>query len=255
MRATPVHPEGGRYAAPLVFLPGLWTPARSCAPLAAYLAHRGWAGWLVDLADVRGGIAARADAVAAHLATLPGTPVLVGHDAGALVVLGVARRTATTACVLVSPLVPEAPLVRLVWRRDALVALLRGRPVPPPPASRAADLWGDAPAAGLQPEAAEVVLDVVRRRVPAPAPPAPTPALCIAGAGDPLLPPAAARAFAARIGADHREVAAGGHWPHLGPRARALGDVVHRWLVTALGEAVLEGYADAMAERDGDDEG
>jgi len=256
MRATPIHPEGGRYAAPLLFLPGLWSRPRSFDLLAGYLAHRGWAGWLLDVGEVRGGVAARIDAVVAHAGTLASPPVLIGHDLGALIALAASRRRRDVAACLVmlAPLVPgETPVAGLLWRWNAIAALLLGRDVPPPSAAQASAIWGQRPPAGLlTPERADVVLDVARARVTAE--PARVPALCVGGAADPLLPPAAARGFAARMGADHREVAAAAHFAHVGARWRTLADVVHRWLVTRLGEPLLETYADAMAERDADDD-
>jgi len=45
-----------------------------------------------------------------------------------------------------------------------------------------------------------------------------------------------------------------GHWPHVGPTWAALVNLVHRWLIQRLGAPLLEQYADAMAERDADDD-
>ena len=106
LTATPVHPEGPRYAAPIVYLAGLWVSPVVWRPVATYLAHRGWEGRLLDTRGVRGGIAARADAVAADLAKRAVEPVLVGHDAGAMVALAVAAKVPVRALVLAAPLVP-----------------------------------------------------------------------------------------------------------------------------------------------------
>src|SRR6185369_8785892 len=107
--STPVHPEGPRYGASLAYLAGLWTGPLLWRSAAQYLAHRGWAGLFVDTSTVAGGIAARAAAVTDYLRKLPAMPVLIGHDAGALIALASAARAEVPAVVLVSPLRPGTP--------------------------------------------------------------------------------------------------------------------------------------------------
>ena len=53
--STPVHPEGPRYGASIAYLSGLWTGAQVWRAAAQYLAHRGWAGLLIDASGVAGG--------------------------------------------------------------------------------------------------------------------------------------------------------------------------------------------------------
>src|SRR5262245_29495550 len=98
--SAPVHPEGPRYGASIAYLSGLWTGPQVWRAAAQYLAHRGWAGLLIDASSVAGGIGARATAVADFLRKLPAMPVLVGHDAGALVALAAASRIEVPAIVL-----------------------------------------------------------------------------------------------------------------------------------------------------------
>src|SRR5262245_18883204 len=115
LRVTPFHAESARYAVPLLLLPDLWAPARLWQPVASYLGHRGWEGQLVEL-RCAGDLAARAAALSEVAGTLAAAPVLIGHGAGALVVLEAARRSAA-AVVLIAPLVPGSPSVRALTRR------------------------------------------------------------------------------------------------------------------------------------------
>jgi pimeloyl-ACP methyl ester carboxylesterase len=225
--AIPIHPEGSRYRASLVFVPGLWAGPQLWKPVATYLAHRGWAGTILDLRSERDGILGRGRVVAEHVRRL-GTPtVLVGHDAGALVAIAAATHVRLAAMVLAAPLVPSLATTHAYvssWRLG----------------------W---------PDGARAIGDVVRRR--APAPPAPTPpALVVHGGRDPLLPADAARAFAATLGAESHELPDAGRWLVAGRGWQACVDAVHGWLVRRLGESLLELYEEAMAERDAaDDDG
>jgi pimeloyl-ACP methyl ester carboxylesterase len=258
LTAETVQAEGARYTACLVLVPGLWAGARVWRRFATYLAHRGWECRLLELRGVQAGLRERAAAVAAYAAALPARAVLVGHDAGALAALAAAHGAGAAALVLIAPLVPGGRDTRALARQArSLLALVRGRPVPPPAADRMALLWGEGPAAAdvvaaLGPEDARAVRDVVWGRVSAvPAPGVPT--LLLAGERDPLLPPAAARALAEALGAEHRVLAGEGHWPLVGPSWATAVGFVHRWLVQRLGESLLELHAEAMAERAADD--
>ena len=258
--AETVQAEGARYTACLVFVPGLWAGARVWRRFATYLAHRGWECRLLELRGLQAGLRERAAAVAAYAAALPARAVLVGHDAGALAALAAAPGAGAAALVLIAPLVPGSRDTRALARQlRSLCALVRGRPVPPPASERMARLWGEgSPSFGadvltaLGPDDARAVRDVVWGRVrPAAAPGVPT--LLLAGERDPLLPPAAARALAESLGAEHRALAGEGHWPLAGPSWATAVGFVHRWLVQRLGEPLLELHAEAMAERDTDE--
>lgn len=254
LTVEPVHAEGARYTASLVFLPGLWAGPEPWRPMAGYLAHRGWEGMLVDLRGIQGGLAARAAAVAELAATLPAPPVLVGHDAGALVALLAMVRGPALAAVLLDPLVPgSGPIRRLVSAPRTLLPLLLGRPVPPPDGGVLAAASALAGARrGLAPEPAAVVRETMRRsRVSR----AHHPVLILGGDRDPLLPLPTLQAFAATLGAETRVLEGEGHWPQAGTGWQRLVPVVHRWLVQRLGAPLLERYAEAMAERDADSDG
>ena len=257
LAAIPVHAESPRYAASLVFIPGLWAGPSVWQGPSSFLAHRGWEGHLLDLRTVGGGLGARAVAVAEFAAALPVPAVLLGHGAGTLVALAAAARGPVAAVVGVAPLVPGSAPARALLPVWSLLALLRpGRPVPPPDArvlglEELSEGARRAVLRDLTPEDASAVLDVARRRVP-PAAPGLVPVLVLSGGQDPLLPPAEAAAFAAALGADHRTLE-GGHWFLVGSSWQAAVDIVHRWLVLRLGESLLELYPEAMAERDVED--
>jgi pimeloyl-ACP methyl ester carboxylesterase len=253
LTATPVHPEGPRYAAPLVYLSGLWVPPTVWRPAASYLAHRGWAGRLLDARAIPSGVAGRADAVAAELKKRATPPVLIGHDAGAIVALAVASIVPVRALVLVAPLVPGAPGTHAVaWRRSLPWALWRRRPIGPPPGPAGqvylAGLPSDARSA-VASEHPRLLADFARGprlRTPDPVPPT----LVLAGAADPVVSQADARRLADRLGADLVDVPTQGHWLIAAPGWQECVHRVHRWLVQRLGEDNLELYAEAMADRD-----
>ncbi len=254
---TPVHPEGPRYAAPIVYLPGVWLAPRVWHEAAGYLAHRGWDGGIVDLDAGSGGVARRADAVAAHLAALPIPPVLVGHDAGALVALASATRIAVRALVLVAPLRPGASATHaLTWSRGLVWSLLRRRPVPPPGGRTADAFLAGAPPALRQLLRSEDprLLSELARRSPIVRPPHMPPTLVLHGA---LRPAPAARrgAGASPTGSvpSARTYPTGAHWLLAAAAWQRAGDRVHRWLVQRLGEPLLELYAEAMADRGADE--
>jgi pimeloyl-ACP methyl ester carboxylesterase len=246
----PVHPEGPRYRAPLVFVPGLWTGPEIWRRAAGLFAHRGWEGWLVDLACVAGGTAARADALIRATAALEGPPVLIAQDAGGVVALEVARRMPVAAVVWVRPMLPGGQGVRAAvspWR--VLAGLLFGTPV-----RRPAQWMGDATVAGwaLDRDAAALVVDVVRGRTSMKG--AGVPTVLVAAEDDRVCPPAERTALAATLGAEVFVLPVAGRFPlATGPWQRHAG-AVHRWLVTRLGETLLEFYDEAMAERDAGDE-
>jgi alpha-beta hydrolase superfamily lysophospholipase len=261
LQATFFHPEGARYAAPLVLLPGLWAGPEACRGVASYLAHRGWECHVLDLRSHDGGVAARAADIVAYVRRLPALPVLIGHDAGALAALAVAAQGIAAGVVLLAPLVPASGGARAVALRPAaLPALLLGRRVPPPAGHARRLLLSGLPAAArelvaatLGPESPIAVLDVARGRVD-PAPLGRVPGLLLGGSDDLLLPPAAALALAGDVGATYQRLPDSGHWLLAGPAWQRTVGLVHRWIVQQLGEPLLDLYAETMAERDADGE-
>lgn len=248
-----VPPEGGRYATSLVFVPGLWTPALALRGMASFLGHRGWEGRIVDVVG-QGALHDRAAAVVAAARGLLSPPVLVGHGAGAIVALEAARAMPVSAVALLFPHVPGRRASQALTRRwDALVALLLGRPVPAPGGTAAAAIYGATPPPALALDARDAVLDVVRGRISLHAVPH-VPTLILSSPEDPLLDPEAAGRLATSLSATHHAVH-GGHWALTGPRWRDSASVLHRWLVQALGEPLLELYEEAMADRGDEPDG
>src|SRR5262245_6096087 len=260
LTADVVPPESARYAATLVLVPGLWAPTGVWRGFAAYLAHRGWECHLVDVRG-QGQVGARAAAVAEYAAALPTRPILIGHDVGAAVALAAAPRTRALAAVLLSPLVPGSDEVRALLRGfRPLVAALLGRPLPPPDGAVATRYFGELGAAlrvrggeeGGAEDGALVRELLLGRTALTPAPGLPV--LLLTGEHDPYCSPGVARVLAAALGAEQQTLAGAGHWPHVHPatwqRATA---ALHRWLVQRLGEPLLELYAEAMADRDGEE--
>ena len=250
LEATPIRAESPRYGASLVFLPELWAPARIWLPVASFLGHRGWEGQLVELRQA-GGLKERVAGVVDLARRLPGPPALIGHGAGGVVALEAARAGPAVAAVLVAPLDPGSTPVRVLTRRwETIAALLLGRRMAPPGAAAFGSL-PETVASHLDAETTRAVLDVVRGRPLSPARPG-LPVLVAAGARDPLLSADAAAALAARLKAEHLVIPDAAHWPLVESGWQGTVDLLHRWLVRRLGEPFLELHADAMAERDAD---
>jgi pimeloyl-ACP methyl ester carboxylesterase len=253
LTATPVHPEGPRYGTSIVFLSGLWVSPILWRPVATFLAHRGWPGTLLDVRAVTGGVAARADRVAEHVRALSAPPVVIGHDAGALVALATAARTPVRALALVSPLVPGAPGTHgIAWSRRLPWALVRRAAVAAPSGALRTGFFAGLPddaRAATTSEDPRVLAEVARRsRVDRPATMPPT--LLVRGGADPIVSHADARGLATSLGAGFEELPDRGHWLPTEPGWQEFVGRMHRWLVQRLGEGELELYAEAMADRD-----
>ena len=224
LSAETIHPEGGRYAAPLVMVPGLWTSPEVWRRFAGYLAHRGWESHVVD--GPAEGVAARGAAVAGYAAELAVPPILIGHDAGALVAVEAAACGPAAAVVLLAPVDPAGVTTReLGLSLGGVLAVILGRPVP---------LRGD-PAAGDP----ALLRDLLWHRWQPPRVAAPLLAVVPEAARRPPFPGVEQRTVP---GAERSLLAA--------PSWQATADLVHRWLVQRLGEPLLQLYPETMAERD-----
>jgi len=242
LSATAVHPEGPRYRAALLFLPGLWSGPGIWKAAASFLAHRGWEGYLLAPGPV--------GAVVAFAAALERSVVFVGHDGGGVVALQAAARVQAAAVVWAAPLVPGGRAVRSAvspWR--VLSALVLGSEVPRP------DAWmRHVPPSGwaVDEEPARPVVDVVRGRVPVT--PAGVPTALVFGDDDALCGDEDRTWLMRRLGADAIAAPGPGRAPFAGPQWRNATGLLHRWLVQRLGENLLELYEEAMADRDQDEE-
>lgn len=250
MVLAPVHPEGPRYHASVVFVPGLWMGPAIWQRAAGFLAHRGWAGFVADGRACRGGVAERAQALRAAVADLEGPPVFIGHDAGGLVALEVARVLGGAAVVWAAPVLPGGRRVRASvdpWR--VLRALVFGGRVPRPGTWDAREI---APAWALGDEDGAFVVDVVRGRVRPEG--VAVPIVLVGGDADARCPPTDRAGLAAMLGAEELRVVGAGSLPlATGAWQQAMGGV-HRWLVRRLGAPLLELHDEAMQDRDAADD-
>jgi pimeloyl-ACP methyl ester carboxylesterase len=240
-----VHPEGPRYGAPLLFLPGLWAAPDVWRRTAGLLAHRGWEGWILDPAGA-GGAASRAAAVAAVAGDLGRAPVVVASDGAGLVAVELARRMAVAAVVWIAPILPGAATIRRAispWQ--VLAGLVIGRRIERPAAwlpEAEAAVWR------RETEEAPVVIDLVRGRIALG--PLGVPTLLAAGDRDPRSQARERAALSSALTADVFVLPEAGSVPLAVGDWQAHAGAVHRWLVQRLGESMLEFYAEAMAERE-----
>jgi pimeloyl-ACP methyl ester carboxylesterase len=255
--AEVVPPEGARYAASLVLVPGLWTTPAGWRRCAGFLAHRGWECHLVDVRGVAGGVAGRGAAVAEYARGVEGRVVLVGYDAGAWIAAAAAAPSSAAAVALVAPLPPGGAAVRrIAFELRVLWALVAGRPVPPPAA--ADPPWSEAPGGSdahveTAPADPVVAREILWGRL-ATASVTGVPVLVVAGERDPYAGPDDVMALASRLGSKTALLPEAGHWL-LGPRFfQATAGTVHRWIVQELGAPLLELYPEAMAAREEEDE-
>ena len=235
-------PESERYRAELLFVHGLWTDARIWRGVAAGFAHRGWSCVLVDRlpsSEQSDGLS-WADRIERVARQRDVPPVVIGHDAGALVALELAARGVVRAAVALAPLLDgaaslQSPLTRLLLRLRGAAA-----PVAPPDSGHAyfaciPDERRHEVAVALGPEPAGLLREVDRLATPA-RPVAP--ALLVAQDADPVASPMLAEICARGIEADFLRIP-GGHWPMLEPRADDWITQVHRWIIKSAGAGLL----------------
>src|SRR5262249_5673634 len=124
----PLRPESPRYTPTLGLVGGLFTGPAIWTPFAGYLAHRGWAGAILDLRGVAGGLEGRTRAIRDYVQKLPEPPILIGHDLGFDCALAAARGGSVRGVVGLGPLLAGDPALRGIGAR-ALWTLLLRRPV------------------------------------------------------------------------------------------------------------------------------
>lgn len=239
---TLLPPESERYRAELIFVHGLWVDSRIWRGVAAGFAHRGWSCVLVDRApsSTQSDEPSWASRVARVAAEREVQPIVIGHDAGALVALDLAARGAVRAAVAIAPLLDGTSPLQSASAR--LARRLRGdrAPIAPPdpthgffagiPDDRRVDVAG---ALGAERLAALREVD----RLATPVRPA-VPTLLVAPHDDRLVTPVAIEICARGIEADFLRVR-GGHWPMLETRADEWITQVHRWLIKNAGHDLL----------------
>ncbi|MBM4265949.1 MAG: alpha/beta hydrolase [Deltaproteobacteria bacterium] len=232
-----IEAENERYAAPLVFLHGLWVGPEIWRRAALGFAHRGWSCRLLDersggadgtpAARFEAGFEAHVERVAHELALLEAPAVVIGHDSGALVALALAERAAVRASVAVAPLLEGAS--SLLDRLTRLRVLLGvGDVAPPPPARFLGALLAPEPASRIK---------ALRGRALAPGEPR-VPCALVAQEQDAVVPRSLVEITANGLGADLLRME-GGHWGMLEGEVDAWISPVHRWLIQRLGPSLL----------------
>jgi pimeloyl-ACP methyl ester carboxylesterase len=242
-RAVCIEPENGRYRADLVFLHGLWTTSDIWQPAALGLAHR---GWRCHLLDMRAGEGANASAfeqwcqsTADFIAGFETPPVLIGHDAGALVALVLAERSLPRAVVADAPLLVGPP--QLQPRLANRIARWRNAKLPPPAATAPMIQTGSEAGRArvlnaLTAEGARLVGSLTGRATRPGRPAVPT--LILASPDDPAVPEHLVAITAQGIEAEYQK-RSGGHYGMLEEPYDLWSSAVQRWLVRRAGPDLL----------------
>lgn len=229
-----VRAESRRFVPPLLFLPGLWTDVAVWRAPMSLLAQRGWDCFALQLPPEPIAWPAWRQRIAATVSSLADPPVILGHDAGALLALDVSE--GVVARVGLAPFPARAytsgaaaPLPR--WR--VRWAAWRGAAVARPAAL--ADV--DEPPGGWRAAAAPWMVEALTWQ-PASVPSV-APGLLVVGEDDVLFPAAAVAPLAAACGCSVLRLPGAGYgMPWARGWDRHFGRV-HRWLVQALGAAAL----------------
>lgn len=261
-------PEREKYKAPLVLLHGLWSSSTCWMPWATHFANLGWECRAVNLRGRFGENAAAelkrlsfeecVSDVREVLRAAPFPPVVVAHDLGALVALKALEGEKASAAVLVAPLAPAEvlpelprPVKLLRLKYGALILLRRPFRIE---ASDFQKLWLGAPASGgaeaecLVADAPALIRTFFARGVQLARDGSRFPILIAAARADRVVPPDALGAFAAKLGAELRDVP-GGHWLIGEEGGEETVRDLHRWVVQkAGGEILLEPPPPAAAE-------
>ena len=230
--------ERPKFGAPLLLIHGLWTGPWIWRNFAGYLGHRGWSSYVVDLhgssRDVRWENTVQA--LQRAVEQLDSQPVVVGHDAGALLALAL---HSTRAAVALAPLAPGGsasphPILRSVRARRSRFL---GRPLLPS-RSQSVHLLGVSDPRLLVPEPATWA-DELAHIDPADLTKSAPPRLVLAAADDAIVGPAEIHRLADTIGAEFAIQKEATHALPFGPKWEALVSGVHRWIVRHLGEPLL----------------
>src|SRR5262249_20450875 len=185
LRAEMSAPERNKFTAPLLLLHGLWSGGWVWHKLAGALSQRGWECWALDLRGRPGSKTVEkigqiqledySEDVLMAAQHLWASPIICGHDLGALLALLTAAQVQPRALICLAPLLPQtwvadgrppAPLVRL----SAVPALLWGHALHPPRLAMAHDFFFN-----TFPSAARAKLYTRLQPHSAPLPPTPPP--------------------------------------------------------------------------------
>jgi pimeloyl-ACP methyl ester carboxylesterase len=251
---TVIEPESERYRADLIFVHGLWVGAGVWRAVAAGFAHRGWRCLLLDTPAGRhdGTPASWPRFVAEVVRARPVKPIVIGHDAGALLALDLAAQGAVRGAIAVAPLLEGLRPILPALARTTL-RLRRGSAVVAPPA------WDHPYFERIAPEHAAVVRESLaaesvswlRQMETLTEPAAPTvPTLLVAQQADAVASQLLLEIAARGIEADFLRCQ-GGHWPMLEGRTDDWITQLHRWLIKRVGHGllILRGDEDLVDER------
>lgn len=247
-RATPRVPERPR---PILLVHGMWGGSWMWDNWLGFLAARGHTCYALNLRGHHGSkpvadigrvpfedYVADAQGVAAAL----GSPVLVGHSMGGLLVQKLAELGDPPAAVLLTPAAPRGvfPLATLELLRLSLKhlpAMLRARPIVPAFAEAEALLFGRTPPAErprlfeqLVPESGRMARDVAIKGVRVDAARVRCPMLAVAGRDDRITPASVVRKVAARYGAELRVYEGHAHLVMQEPGWEAIAGDVAAWI-------------------------
>jgi pimeloyl-ACP methyl ester carboxylesterase len=242
--------ESAKFAAPMVFVHGLWCSATVWRRFMGYLAHRGWTCYAMNLrghGDAGGRDQVHRFGFADYLADLQrvlaacdAAPIVVGHDLGGLLALA-CPAAATRAVVALAPLLPRASngtTSRVLSSWSARMALLRSRPLPPPRGRLGAAYFAGGVPGGATAESARAARELRDGAFDLPAHMG-RPTLVVAGARDRFCPPDALERWARRLDVQCETLAGAGHAIPWGAGWEACVAATHRWLIQTLGEPLL----------------
>jgi pimeloyl-ACP methyl ester carboxylesterase len=246
-RALGLEPK---QATAVVFIHGLWRTHRDFDPWLRVFSGCGFDSYAFSRQGRLGLPPARANGLTFEasvedsetiLDALGGTPVLVGHGMGGLLVQKLAEAGRARAAVLLAPASPEGaqaspPAAALPVLLTLLPKLVRGRPIGfsyrqarrillngVPEDARRRAYEGTVPDSGLATRQVQAGVPVDATRVTAPV-------LCVAGTEDRLVPLQGVRKVAAKYRADLREYLGRGHLLIAEPGWDTIASDVLSWL-------------------------
>jgi len=257
--------ESPRFAHPLLLIHGLWTGSWLWARIAGYLGHRGWESWAIERPGrTELGRGARepmsvsevVERCVKTVAAMDAPPIVVAHDAGAVLALRLVRILGAPAAVLMAPVLPGYGMRRaLIGGVRRAAASVLGRCLGPPEGPAAEALFRGADAATRELIQSRVVdedgrflYDLLRGGEPPLEIAGRLPVLVVSGSDDAVVPPAVAHAVASDLGGSFI-VLPGGHWLPMEEGWRETIGQVHRWIVHTLGDPLL-----LFREEDGEEE-
>jgi pimeloyl-ACP methyl ester carboxylesterase len=229
-----VRAEAARFRHPLLFVHGLWTGSWIWHGFMGYLAHRGWESWAPSFLE--GGVAEadRVEQLIEVCRAMPAVPVVIGHDAGAILAATLAAKVASPAVVTIAPSLPGPESVHRLPRFWA--ARWFGSRVDPP-SGPAAGLMIDEPDR-LRPDSGRFFRALASGTLGMPTESVAS-GLVVCSTDDALCPSATAALLARNYGWAFEEWPTSGHAPMLRQGWEAHADRLHRWLVLTLGEDLL----------------